>query len=279
MYEAYLLVGNNANRYMQEDFKLLFKLYPEHKKQLKKALALWDELYLPLDKNYKLMRYFQYSLKDNTHENYKETEKEKVDYLHEMIRQQEDKNYKVKKHIQQNTRLIMHMYIELYKIHKKKKDYTNQVYYFSKVIEKMEIYYAKAPQKLLAEYGDIIKQYEKLEDYKNALKYAIKHLELKEKTFGLIEITTIESYHQVSALCTLCGKHKKSVKYYNKMVSFMETDLKSVDMKRENVYRHLAQLYVNVQDNRNAIKYYKKSFDILGVDYRWLEEASLKSKR
>jgi len=85
MYEKYLSVEYSPDRYMQEDYKLLFKLYPEYKKHLKKGLAIWNELYAPITESVRLILYYKFSIHDKDHENYKKTDQEKIEYLLQLI--------------------------------------------------------------------------------------------------------------------------------------------------------------------------------------------------
>ena len=270
MYLDYLNTATSVNNYMQKDYKLLFKLYPQYKNQLDKGLAIWDELYYPLIEINELLVEYQFVLNDKDNKNYKKTDKEKIDYLFSLINQQENKHYSVKKHTKRNTRLLMYLYLDVSKIYKRKKEYIKQVDYYSKAVINMEIAHRNSSLRHIELYDKIVSLYKKIQDYKNALKYAVKSLEVKEKIFGFEHIDTIDSYIEVSSLCRQSGKYKESIKYYKKIMQYMENDLRTQQTDRAEVYRHIAELYSSAEDSTNAIKYYKKSLDASGVNYGWL---------
>ncbi|MCT7525496.1 tetratricopeptide repeat protein, partial [Aliarcobacter cryaerophilus] len=83
LYEEFLKVYENPNADTQDDYKILFKLYPDKKEQLNKGLTLWNEIYKPLLPIDELTKKYEEAKKSN---NYKEA----VLYLEKIIKIKEE---------------------------------------------------------------------------------------------------------------------------------------------------------------------------------------------
>jgi len=228
MYLGYLNSSNFVNLYMQDDFKLLLKLYPQHKKELTKGLAIWDELYLPYKEMTLLLSEYPFIIKDTEYKEYKKTDEEKINYLSSIIKQQESKHFKVEKFIQRNARLLFYLYRDMSKIYKRKKEYSKEVFYYSKAIKHMMLY-KKSPLQEIQMYGEIVSMYENIKDYNHAIKYYKKIIKYIEKAQGIDKNYKAEAYRYLAGLYHSAGDSSNTIKYYQKSLETSGVDYKWMD--------------------------------------------------
>lgn len=271
MYLGYLNSSKAVDSFVQDDFEVLLQLYPEHEKELKKGLALWDELYHPYKGMTVLLSEYPFIIKDTEHKDYKKTDEEKISYLLSIIKQQELKRFKVKNFTKRNARLLFYLYRDVSRIYKHKKEYSKEAFYYSKAI-KYKSKYKKSPLEEIQMYEKVVAIYENLQDYKNAAKYALIILKLSEDFFGANHSIIIGNYRDVSFFYEQDEQYLNAVKYYKKIIKHTQ-ETKGIDKAyAAESYRHFAELYRHINDNSNAVKYYKKSLETSGVDYKWMDK-------
>ena len=296
---ASILVLNDE---MQTDFKLLTKLYPNKKKNIRKGLSLWNKMYKPLKKVESL--YAQYR-SENRGSHTPQARKTLFQIIELQKKYQNENNIFIFDNIYLMGKLYTNIFIyrkkdldlfhQVEKVYQTYSDRTEELgrlysdigrsYEYLRQIDKSIDYYKKAiniKEKIIEkdsvtanwsslnwDYNNLSQLYEKRRKYASALKYAKKALALKEKLSELSSSDDTETYTRLGSLYLKVGDYPKALMYYQKVLAIKEILLeKKYGYSRSKqrdiafLYDSIASLYLKLYDYSKALEYQKKVLDI-----------------
>jgi len=224
-----------ADKAIKEDYKLLFKLYPQQTDNLKKGLRLWNEIYSPLKPIN--MFYIKYQ-KANKNNQYKKS----INYLTKIIELQ--KKYQNKKNISMWDN-IFNLGVLYHDInHTKSLELYHQVEPIYKNIFDKRKDYLLLLEWIADNYKSLKENVKAIEYYKKSLKF--KELEKDSRTSYL--------YDNIASLYFEIGKHDEFIKYSLKNGKYFEDEgnyilaSKYYLLAKEN-YRNINSIEKLMKDN------------------------------
>jgi CHAT domain-containing protein len=269
-----------ANKVIQDDYKLLFKLYPNKKAELTESLNIWNNLYKPLLPINELYPKYKKALHEKKYEdailnlsmiikiqvnsklqikkfqlkNYIKLGKtlssagsyqEAVDIFLRIKKQYENNNYnttELKLLIAQNNENIQY------------RNYHKKVHTSTMISEKdlIGIGISDIFAKLAIASGNYT---EAMTHYKNSLK-------MREEKVGENHILTSTSYNDIGSVYQLTGKYKKSLLFLNKSLKIREKVLGKNHSDTAVTYNNLGLLNISIKKYKTALNFLNKSLKI-----------------
>ena len=278
-----------ADKIVQANYKLLNKLYPAKKRNLKQGLELWNKIYAPLINVNKLNNNFKKEKKEKKY-------KKAIKYLTQIIALQ--KKYQNQDNISIRDNLyhlgVIYSYDKQYKkslntllkvknTHQEnaynKKDYSDLLLWIANNYEKLYQYdkaikyreeSLKIKTKILGEdhisltkgYSHLGRLYFKIASYPNALKLYQKAMAITKKSNNKNDIKTAESYNSIGLIYKRMGNYQESLKYYRKALTIIKKIVGNKHINTAIGYNNLAMLYEQTGEYAEALKYAKKALAI-----------------
>lgn len=180
-----------ANSSIKDDYKLLFKLYPNKKELLNKGLAMWKEIYKPLEDIDRLYSKYKKAREDK---NYKEA----IGHIKKIIKIQKKSKLQHQILIANNTLLLANLY-------NLDKQYLKSL----KNLKSIEnLYKNKKYYKVIL--NEIINCYVNLKKYDSAIKYSKKRIDIfsSYQTWKMMKF-----YSELSNLYSKINNEAKSRKW------------------------------------------------------------------
>ncbi len=231
-----------AGRKIERDYKLLNKLYPEHKKNLQQGIKTWYEIYTPFGDLYTK---YKKSLKSKQY-------KDAIDYLSQLIEIQKDFQKK------ENMSIVENEY-ELGKLYSLDRQYTKSLDILFRI---KSIYKEKNP----IDFGHLLSliafNYEKLENNEQAEIYYKKALSIQKSIFGDDHIYTAKAYKNLSNLLKLRGKVSEA-KVHSKKAMKSEKTFSDKDIEAVKNSAKLAVFHYKKGNLSTAISFYQVALDII----------------
>ncbi len=236
-----------ADNAMQEDYKALFKIYPQKKENLQKALTMWSKLYKP---------YLPYK---KAYSKYKEAKKNQnyqaaAIYLEEAI--------KLLEKLRKKSFAIYQNYFDLGIAYYDATNYKKALKYFKKALsgyeKKDDIEILKSLANL---YGWIGDSYFKMQKCQKALDFYKKQAALYENKLKGYNKKYANSLYDIANCYNLLKKYDKSFIIAEKAAEICEkSNIKNFTLS--NSYWLMANDAFNLKDYAQAITYYKKSIEV-----------------
>ena len=249
LYTQYLKRASirNADHYIHYNYKILNKLYPKKKKNLKKGLAVWDKIYKPLSSVNTLYVHFKKVEKAKKY-------KEAIGYLIQIITLQ--KKYQDKNNISIRDNLY-HLGV-IYSYNKQYKKSLNTL------LEVIDLHQTNAYND--KDYSDLLvwiaNDYEKLQQYKKAIKYRERSLSIKIKLSRKEDASMAKRYNYIGALYYKTGEYQEALTYYKKALTITEKVFGTEHTSTAAGYNNLGLIYKDMGNYPKALKYYQKSLSI-----------------
>ncbi len=280
----------NADHNVHYNYKILNKLYPKKKKNLKKGLAIWDKIYLPLANTKTLYNNYQKARKEKKYQ-------EAIRYLSQIIALQ--KRYQDKENISlwdnlyssgtaynsagqyQKSLGVLHKVEKVYKTNpNRQKWYANLLDWIADDYENLRQYTAaidytrrslRSKKKALGA-GDISlagsytrlgRLYKAIGDYSKALESYHQALSIQEKVQGKGNISTAERYSSLGALYEVTGNYGKALEYTREALSIRKKALGEAHGDTAISYNNLSNVYANMDDYASAMKNSQKALAIM----------------
>ncbi len=242
MYSNFTRFYLDRHKEIQEDYKILFKLYPNKKNILNGGLKLWNKHYSSIEDKVYFNKgkeaYYKFKLPLS------------LKYFKKSLYIKEKKNLKNNKEYYQIYDWIGKLYMRLHQ-------YSQALIYFQKQIEisinndvKNRLFVANA-------YHEIGNCYERLYSYPEALNYYIKALKIFRNKLDIAFVN-----HDISSIYESLGDYNKALKYNDLSLKVF------IDVFTENStivassYSNKANIYHSMQNYDKALIYLKKSLKI-----------------
>lgn len=225
-----------AFKVIPNDYKILFKLYPNKKELLTRGLALWERIYKPLAL-YPLYR----TVKDHP------PHKKAIEYLTQIIELQKKSGFK-------NDILVILLYNELVTRYVRHGEYDKSLETIKSIKhlygdnKKYEIDYIKLI--------DILAIYDK----ENAIQHYKTAIQMKEKLLGTKDPSTADSYYYLAGLHQRMRNIPEAIKYYKKALKIRKEILPKDSFDINIIYSILARLYMG-NPNITLPAYYNIDFN------------------
>ena len=237
-----------ADKAIQDHYKLLRKLYPKQKENLKQGLALWNDIYAPLKSVKTLYANFEKASKEKKY-------KEAIKYLTLVIALQ-------KKYQDKNNINLWGNLLKLGILYNQNKQYKKSLKIFQQVepVYKTRLANNKRFDYLFEWIAD---DYKKLKKYDNALSYYKKSLNVQEKTSGKEHVDTAISYTNLSLIYRATGDYLKALEHSQKALTIREKILGKEHVDTAISYYDMGVIYQTMHQYPKALNYYKKSLTII----------------
>jgi tetratricopeptide (TPR) repeat protein len=247
-----------SDKFIQDYFDILFRLYPHHQNNLKRGLALWTEIYKPLKKINTIYPKYEQAIKIK---NYKKA----IKYLDQIINIQSKSNLDLQKKITKNLNTKKSLYESLayqYNLqameYNHKNDYKTALLFFNK---SLEVYQDRLDDNLTIVatlYSNIGYTYQEQKDLKNAIKYYKKSLKLNNKIPTPNYNIIAKMNYYIGLMYKEEKEYENALKYLKKSLTIKEKILGKEHKSTKRVYSHIGIIYHLLGEDKKALEYYKK---------------------
>jgi len=239
----------NVDKAVQDDYKLLLKLYPNKKETLLKGLYLWNDIYKPFLAIPELNLKYKKAISEQKYQ-------KAINYLMQIIKLQEE-YFKGKINIS-----IIHSWIDLASLYKDIGNYDKALINYTKLVNVDTGIFSNKALFQGTIYNDISLLYELMGNYDEALTYYKKALVIYEKILGSEHQFTANIYNNISLLYDTLGNYQKALYYNKKALVIFEKVLGKKHLKTAASYNNIGTLYQTIGNYQKSLSYYKKSLVI-----------------
>jgi len=237
-----------ADQMVQSNYKLLNKIYPEKKENLRKGLKLWNKLYAPLSSTNNLYINF---LKVKKAKKYKEA----IRYLTQIVALQ-------KKYQKAESNSMRNNLYRLGTLYNTDRQYRKSL----ETLQEVEKIYQKTSTNN-KNYSDLLvwiaNDYEKLYQYDNAIRYREESLKIKTKILGEDHISLSNGYAHLGRLYFKTASYPNALKLYQKAIAIIKKSNNKDDIKTAENYNSIGLIYKRMGNYQEALKYYRKALTII----------------
>jgi len=290
LYLKYIEKQMQPNIDIQEDYKLLYKLYPKYKNNLDIGIANWNKLYKPLLELEELYDSYQ---EEEKRENYKEAIKklERIISLRENYYHKDNENTSIdynnlsllyssignypkaleycikslnidKKLFGINYHTTAVSYSNLGFLYEKVSKYKKAEYNHLQALKIFKKLYGEEHKSISITYNNLGVFYNSIGKYQKSLEYYLKALKIDKKLLGEKHKSIATTYNNIGELYSIMGDYPKAIKYYNKT---LEIDMKNYDINNTKIaisYNNIGQIYELIKDFKRSEIYLKKALHI-----------------
>lgn len=246
-YVKYISKQLQPNIDIQEDYKLLYKLYPQKKKSLDKGLKNWNRLYSPL---LGMEKYYDKYKKYEENENYLKA----IESLEKIISLR--KNYSII-----DNENISTDYTNLSLLYSAIADYPKALKLSIKALNIDKEIFGINYHSTAISYSNLGVLYEKISDYKKAEQNHLQALKILKNLYGEEDKSVAITYNNLGVLYSSIGKYRESLKFYKKTLN-IDKRLKENASNIINTYNNIGELYSVLGNYPKALKYYSQALQL-----------------
>lgn len=251
----FFIAGHNlldANQGIEDDYKVLTKIYPQHRIQLREGLKLWRRLYQAFDKNnLEIRNTIRLMNEATTQKNHR--------YLIEHF---EAMRTLLTNYFGEEYRGIATLYDNVGTAYNALGEYDKVLGFTQQGLTLREKILPLHHPELTHSYNNMGIAYQVLENHDKALEYLSKALELAQKNHG-------ESHPVVAQILSAMGRsygalyrHKKALMYHENAVAIYENTLGAEHLMTSVAYHNLGGYFLNQKAYTQAVHYLEKSLRI-----------------